>query len=203
MQEFPCQERREYVRTPLWVDVEFTILDEDEYEAVRRSERPPPRFISQEALPPGEEGQYQADSAFHSNLIDFLIHIDQKLDRILKLLSKVPGLEVPAFKDDKCKGDLFVGKGLDISGAGMSVICDKPIEPGRILRASFMISRFPIIPLVVFGEVVRTTPVQDDGKQRYQVVIKFIDLDEEDKEKIIAYTFQVQRDAIRKKKKRQ
>jgi c-di-GMP-binding flagellar brake protein YcgR len=33
--------------------------------------------------------------------------------------------------------------------------------------------------------------------------MRFIDLDEEDRDKIIAYTFQVQRDAIRKKKKGQ
>ena len=202
MQEFPSQERREYVRAPLWADVEFTVVDGDEYEAVRRSgQQSCCLSISQATLSFDEEGQYEADSTFHSSLVDFLIHMDNKLDRVLKLLSKVSGLEVSACKDDMDDEDLFVGQGSDISGTGMSVICDKALEPGQILKASFMISRFPVTPLVLFGRVVRVAPVQEDGKQRYQVVVRFIDLDEEDREKIIAYTFQVQRDAIRKEKK--
>lgn len=202
MQEFPKQERREYVRAALWADVEFTVVAADGYQAVSRSEQQPyRRSISQAALPLDEGGQYEADGTFHSNLIDFLIHIDDKLDRVLKLLSKSYGLEASACKDDKGGEDLFVGQGSDISGTGMSVICDRALEPGQILKASFMISRFPVIPLVLFGRVVRVIPVQEDGKQRYQVVMRFIDLDEEDREKIIAYTFQVQRDAIRKRKK--
>jgi hypothetical protein len=203
MQEFPKQERREYVRAALWADVEFTVVSADGYEAVSRSEQQPYcRSISQAALPLDEGGQYEADGTFHSNLIDFLIHIDDKLDRVLKLLSKSYGLEASACRDDKGGEDLFVGQGSDISGTGMSVICDRALEPGQILKASFMISRFPVIPLVLFGRVVRVIPVQEDGKQRYQVVMRFIDLEEEDREKIIAYTFQVQRDAIRKRKKR-
>ena len=202
VQGLVSQERREYVRAPLRVDVEFTVVDEDEYEAVRQSEQEPCwRFISQAALSFGEEGQYEGWNTFHSNLIDFLIHINGKLDRVLKLLSKVSSLDASACKDDKADKDFFVGKGSDISGAGMSIICDKALESRQILRASFMIPRFPVIPLVLFGEVVRVTPVQESGKQRYQVVLKFIDLDEGDREKIIAYTFQVQRDAIRRKKK--
>jgi len=202
MQGVPSQERREYVRAPLRVDVELTVVDEDQYKAVRRSEQQPCyRSISQGALSLNERGQHEADSTFHSNLIDFLIHIDDKLDRVLKLLSDVSGLEASAGKDDKGDEGLFVGQSSDISGTGMSVICDKALEPRQILKASFMISRFPVIPLLLFGRVVRVTPVQQGGKQRYHVVIRFIDLDEEDREKVIAYTFQAQRDAIRKEKR--
>jgi hypothetical protein len=202
MQGVPTQERREYVRAPLQVDVEFTAVDGDDYEAVRQSEHQTfRRFISQVALSFNERGQYEADSSFQSNLIDFLIHIDDKLDRVLKLLSNISGLEASASKDDKGDEDLFVAQGSDIGGTGMSVICDRALEPGQILKARFMISRFRVVPLVLFGRVVRVTPVQEDGKERYHVVVRFIDLDEEDREKVIAYTFQAQRDAIRKEKK--
>ena len=202
MQEVPTQERREYVRAPLQVDVEFTVVDGDEYEAVRQSEHQAfRRFISQAALSFNERGQHEADSTFQSKLIDFLIHIDDKLDRVLKLLSNVSRLEASASKDDKGDEDPFVAQGSDISGTGMSVICYRALEPGQILKARFMISRFPVVPLVLFGRVVRVTPVQEDGKQCYHVVVRFIDLDEEDREKVIAYSFQAQRDAIRKEKK--
>lgn len=201
MKRFPNRERREYVRAPLWVEVEFTVMDRHEYEARVRSEpRPSCRSVSQPALSIDEARQYEADSTFRSNLIDFLIHMDDKLDRLLELVSKISGPKASTGKHDKDEVP-FVGQGSDISGAGMSVICDKALEPGQILKASFMISRFPLIPLVLFGEVLRAAPVEQDGRHRYQVVVRFIDLDEEDREKIIAYTFQVQRDAIRKEKR--
>ena len=201
MKGFPSRERREYVRAPLRVDVEFTVMDRHEYETLMRSEHQPScRFGSQPALFVDEARQYEADSTFRSNLIEFLIHMDDKLDRLLEIVSKVSGPEASIRKDDEDKV-FFVGQGSDISGAGMSVICDKALKPGQILKASFVISRFPLIPLVLFGEVLRVAPVEEDGRHRYQVVVKFIDLDEEDREKIIAYTFQVQRDAIRKERK--
>ena len=201
MKGFPGRERREYVRALLWVDVEFTVMDRHEYEALMRSEpRPSGRVVSQPALSVDEARQYEADSTFRSNLIDFLIHMDDKLDRLLELVSKVSGPEALSRRHGKDEG-FFVGQGSDISGAGMSVICDKVLKPGQILKTSFMISRFPLVPLVLFGEVLRVEPVEEDGRHRYQVVVKFIDLDEEDREKIIAYTFQVQRDAIRKERK--
>ena len=94
MQRFPSRERREFVRAPLWVDVEFTVMDRDEYEAVMRSEQQPCcRFVSQPALSVDEARQYEAESTFRSNLIDFLIHMADKLNRLLELVSKVYGLE--------------------------------------------------------------------------------------------------------------
>ena len=202
MQEFPSRERREYVRADLWVNADFSVVNEEEYEAVMRSEQQPGRrFFCQAASPSDEGGQYETDSPFRSNLIDFLIHLDDKLDRVLKLLSRTSGLEGAACKDDKGDDQLFVGRGSDISGNGMSIICDKTFEQGQILKTSFTISRFPVIRLVLFGRVVRVATVQEDGKQCYRVVVKFIDLDEEDREKIIAYTFQAQREAIRKKRR--
>jgi hypothetical protein len=206
MQELPSQERREYVRAPLFVDVKLAVVDRNEYEAVRRSAQRQPscRLVGQTALSFDEGGQCDAESTFHLNLINFLIHMDDKLDRVLDLLSKisgVSGLEVSACNNDKGDKDVFLGQGSEISGAGMRVVCDKALKQGEILKASFMISRFPVTPLVLFGQVMRVVPVQEDGKQRYQVVLRFIDLDEEDREKVIAYTFQAQRDAIRKEKK--
>jgi len=202
MQEFPSRERREYVRAALWVNVDFSVVNEEEYEAVMRSEQQPGcRFINQAALPSDEGGQYETDSTFRSNLIDFLIHVDDKLDRVLKLLSRASGPEGAASKDYKGDAQLFVGRGSDISGNGMSIICDKTFEQGQILKTSFTISRFPIKRFELFGRVVRVAAVQEDGKQRYLVVVKFIDLGEDDREKIIAYTFQVQREAIRKKRR--
>ncbi|HID30754.1 MAG TPA: hypothetical protein EYP19_12220, partial [Desulfobacterales bacterium] len=144
MKGFPGRERREYVRALLWVDVEFTVMDRHEYEALMRSEpRPSGRVVSQPALSVDEARQYEADSTFRSNLIDFLIHMDDKLDRLLELVSKVSGPEALSRRHGKDEG-FFVGQGSDISGAGMSVICDKVLKPGQILKTSFMISRFPL-----------------------------------------------------------
>jgi hypothetical protein len=201
MQEYVGHERREYVRAPLQVDVEFLIVDADEYIRAKRSvAQCSSSFAGQGGLTL-DQVVHDADNAVDSHLIRFLIHMDEKLDTVLKLLSMVAGQESCACKNDNGNAVCFMGQGLEISGAGMSVLCDQTVTAGQILRARFMISRFPVVPLEVFGEVVGAEPVQADGRERYQVVIKFMDMDEDDREKIIAYTFQMQRDAIRRLKR--
>ena len=202
MQEPQNQERREYVRAPLKVDIEFMIVGEDEFEAIRRSELESCNRLMRQRVSAFDPGAlYEPTSIFNSNLVDFLIHLDDKLDRILKQLPKMSGHEASTCDYDKDEKDFFVGLSLDISGTGMNAVCDKLLEPGQILRASFMISRFPVIPIVLFGKVMRVNSIQEDGRDRYKIVVNFLDLDEDDREKIIAYTFQVQRDTIRRGKR--
>jgi c-di-GMP-binding flagellar brake protein YcgR len=52
----------------------------------------------------------------------------------------------------------------------------------------------------VFGEVIRAEPIDQGGKTVYQLGVKFLDLDINDREKIIACVFQKQRETIRRQK---
>ena len=50
-------------------------------------------------------------------------------------------------------------------------------------------------------KVVRISPSEKNGHLRYEISLEFLDLDEDHKEWIISYVFQMQREAIRRKKK--
>ena len=193
MESVKPDEKRHRVRVPLRARVEFTVMDAHEYETIRDEKgEMPHQFIGQPTKPvaPAEEENYPPGGAVDPNLIHFLIHLEEKMDRVLKLLSK----------DQKCDEGLFTGQGLDISGGGMKILCDKAVKPGQILKISSKNFRYPVVSLEVFGEVARVTPLQDDGEQRYEVGVKFLDLNEECRERIIAYIFQMQREAIRSSK---
>lgn len=195
MENVSSDEKRDSVRAALRAEVQFTVMDGHEYEAARDVEDARPhRFISQpmKLEVSGEEESYPVGRAVDPNLIEFLVHLEDKLDRVLKLLSK----------DEKCDQDLFIGKGVDIGAIGMRILCDKAVKPGQVLKIGLRIFRYPVISLEVFGEVLRVTPVEENRGQRYEVAVKFLDLDEEYREWIIAYVFQMQRETIRNSKKR-
>jgi hypothetical protein len=184
-------EKRDCVRAKLRADVHCAMIDECEAIKEERDERPG-RFVVKPIKRSGfvEEEHYGAGGGFDPNLIDFLIQIEDKLDRVLKLL-------VSREKDDE---NVFVGQGVDIGGGGMRMLCDTAVKPGQILKISFRIFRYPVVSLQVFGKVVRVNPVQEVGKQGYEVAVEFLNLHEDYKEWIITYVFQMQRESIRGKR---
>ncbi|MBA7695204.1 hypothetical protein ES703_103826 [subsurface metagenome] len=185
------KERRSHVRGDFSFKVKFRIMTPEEYETVKGA--------GDQILSPDKgigidsNDINRRDEEIYPNacMIDFLLRMDEKLDQILAILSK----------DGVDKGRLNQGIGINISGTGMEIITDKPVEPGKIIHANFVLLRFPLVFIDVFGEVLRGTPVDEDGKTIYYIGIKFLDLDQNDRERIIACVFQRQREIIRKSKK--
>ena len=188
--------KRMTVRAPLPVEVEFQVMDANEYAAIKEKGIDRPQCLLGPSVilePPGnEEANHSCSSSFDLFLVDYLICIEEKLDRILKLVSKNQG----------SNGYPFIGEGLNIGGGGMKILSPQPVEPGQVLKISFRMLRYPLMSLKVFGEVVRVIPFSENGIDRYEVAVEFLDLNEEFKERIIAYVFQMQREAIRNSKKR-
>ena len=187
-------EKRDGVRAALTVEVQFSVVEPEAYKAARdKHDVRPIRLPSHPGTGsiPGEEDKASLSRLPDSDLIDFLIQIEDKLDLVLKLLAK----------QDQCGEELFVGEGLDIGGGGMRIVCDKEVAPGQILDARFRIFRYPVVTLAVFGKVVRVRPCEKDGRGLYEVALEFLDLDEDYKEWIISYVFQIQREAIRNLKR--
>jgi hypothetical protein len=193
------EEKRESVRAALRAEVQFSVMEAHEYEAVKDQiglqgcvGRGPFRASIQPGIADASEGALTGDTAPEADLIGFLIQIDEKLDRILNMLTK----------KDICNDlPVYVGEGLDISGSGMRLLSEENIEPGKVLDTRFQISRYPAVLLQVYGKVVRTRSMDRHGKPGYEIALAFLDLDESYKEWIISYVFQIQREAIRSEKK--
>jgi c-di-GMP-binding flagellar brake protein YcgR len=117
--------------------------------------------------------------------------MDEKLDQILIKLSK----------EEVGRGLLAKqGIGINISGSGMNVVVEEPVELGQIIQAHFLLSRIPLVFIDAFGEVLRVKPLDENGTVTYNLGIEFLDLKPNDRERIIACVFQRQRKSIRERK---
>ena len=185
------KERRSYVRGDISFQVKFKIMSPEEYQDLKRSNK---EFFSHDTREKGiditDTGNKDDHIVPNTYLIDFLLYMDEKLDQILAFVSQ----------DMTDKESLNQGIGSNISGSGMNIITDKPLELGKIIHTNFVLSRFPLVFIDVFGEIVRVTPVDEDGKTSYHLGTKFLDLNLNDRERIIACVFQRQREAIRESK---
>lgn len=191
MTDKESKEKRSFVRANLSFKIKFRVITEEEYEKIKETGNRVPF--------PDEKGlifdNTDADTelsgiAANQYLTDLLFQIDEKLDRILAVLSK----------DEQ---DLVVfeqGSGLNIGGSGMKIVVDSPVESGQLIHTNIVLSKFPPMFMDLFGEVVRAESIDQEGKTVYQLGIKFLDLDINDREKIIACVFQKQRETIRRKK---
>lgn len=192
MQDFTQQHNRKHVRAPISVPVKFSVMTLDQYDNIKV-------FMEQKRLHGPQKDDIAGPSSIKQDdslakpeiyLIDFLFRIDEKLDRILDLL----------LRDEPDNGKVRKGRALDISGAGMSIVYGEPLQIGDILNTNFLVSKFPPVWLDLYGEVVRIVPIQEGAETTYEIGLRFIDLNEEDREQIIFYTFQQQRGAIRSMK---
>jgi hypothetical protein len=183
-------ERRLYVRENFPFTVKFRVLTPGEYAKIKG--------VGYQSVPGSETVADIADNdkrnpeiTSHTCLIDFLLQMDEKLDRIMALLSEEGEAERLISNQ---------GTGVNISGAGMNIVVDEPLEPGQIIQARFFLSRSPLVFMTVCGEVTWATPVDENGKTVYQLGITFLDLNPSDRERIIACVFQRQREALRRRK---
>lgn len=82
----------------------------------------------------------------------------------------------------------------DISGGGLRTLVGEPLELGQIMRIIIILEKERI---EVEGEVVRCR-IFDSAVKRYDCGIRFRDVEEKDRSKIIAFVFEKQRN-LRKK----
>ena len=189
--EMVLKERRSYVRGDFAFTVKFGTMTHEEYEAAKRTGGQILSSGKKNLIIDGADTDNRDSSIpLSSGLVDFLLGMDEKLDHIMGILSK----------DKADEGLLNQGTVVNISGSGMNLEVDRQVQYGQIIHANFVLSKIPLIVMDVFGEVVRVTPLEDDGKTWYRLGIRFLDLNECDRENIIACVFQRQRETIRKSK---
>ena len=184
------KERRSFVRGDFSFKVKYRIMTREEYKTMKGSDNqllPPDGALGLDIIDSDRVGQESPSNAY---MTDFLLQMDEKLDKILALLSN----------GEPDKGLLSQGLGVNISGAGISMRADKPVESGTIVQTNFVLSKNPMVFIKVFGEVERITPVKEEGVTRYEIGIRFLDISPEDRERIITFVFQRQRKAIRNRK---
>ena len=187
MTDMTSKERRSCVRGNFSFAVRYTIVNPKEYEELKRYDS---SIVSSTKAIIIDTSKQDIGLTENYLIVNFLLQMDEKLNQIVAMLSK----------DRECEGLLNKAVGENISGAGMNMLVDKFIEAGTIIRAEFIPSRFPLVFINAFGEVIQATEVDENGKSMYRLGIKFLNLSSSDRERIISCVFQKQREAIRKRK---
>lgn len=182
---------RGHVRESFGFKIAFEPVSPDEY-GKKRMEWEDERLFDRKLL---NLESLDADTpskapSMESHLLYFFLEMDAKLDRLIAhLTGKGKGEEMPE-----------EGMGLDLSGGGMKMRVGNPLDKGQILCANLLLSRVPFVRVRVFGEVVNVTPSENAAETCFDVGVRFLDLDPDERERIIAYVFQRQREVLRKRK---
>lgn len=187
------EERRSFVRGNFSFNIKFKTMTKDEYEDLKKTNEAIFPTFKQEPGVDIKDREINAGHLASALLINHLVQIDEKLDLILDLLSN----------DKTVKGLYSQGVGLNISGSGMNIMVTRPVECGQVIHTKFYLSKFPLVYMDVFGEVVHVTQVDKDSRTHYKLGLKFLDLSINDRERIISSVFQRQRGDIRKIKSAQ
>ena len=181
------KDRRSHVRGDISFRVKFTVLTPEQYENIEKSNWEIFSLNEKQHRLNIADVNNRVDGEVDATLINFLIHIDEKLDHVLSLLSQ----------DKRDKVIPKEGIGVNISGSGMSIMVEEPVEYGQVIHTKLFRSQFSLVFLDIFGEVVRVTP---ENKGIYNLGVKFLNLNEKDRDRIISAVFQRQREIIRKRK---
>jgi hypothetical protein len=186
------EEKRSYVRENFSFKVKFRTMTREEYDSIKKNDY---QLSSSNQL---RHFSHMADAdegnngiVFDNRVIDFLLQMDDKLDQILALLSN---------EKEGSNINVREGLGMNISGSGMNILTDWFIDSNSIIQTNFVLSRYPIIFIDSYGEVVRVKAVNENGKRGYRLGVKFLDLDPRDRERIVACVFQWQRESRRRRK---
>ena len=185
-----AKERRSYVRGDLSFQIKYKIMTSEEFENLKKDNK---AILSSSDMARNidiVDTGISTDNTVNAALINYILQIDEKLDQVLELLSK-DGLAAVPF----CPG-----LGQNISGSGMQLVLEQPVESGQIIHAKFFLSKLPIVFMEIFGKVIRVVQEDEEDRVLYKIGIEFLDLNISDRERIIASVFQRQREAIRESK---
>jgi hypothetical protein len=180
------REKREYVRALISTNVKIARIDPNRLEKLSGLS---------EAMPAGNPENAQAPEAvteedlprWVNQFAQYLLRIDEKLDRILEKLECEPS-EVSQFVDATIR---------DISGSGMGLVVPEAVEIGQLLQICMSLPGFPLNSFQAYGKVVRISPHRGKDKGLFHAAVKFLHMSDTDRERLIAYSFSAQRKAIR------
>ncbi|MCA1744060.1 MAG: PilZ domain-containing protein [Desulfonatronovibrio sp.] len=116
-------------------------------------------------------------------LIAFLKGMDEKLNMILSLLNK-----------GNIQDDFPIAtEVIEISGAGLQFISDETFKVDDVVEMALILSQFPLKVVGIVGLINRRTKVKNVPVW----VVEFTSVRDIDREKIVQFVFQEQREQIR------
>ena len=135
-----------------------------------------------------EEIISKGDKGLELFLIKMMFEIDKKLDMVLKVINKGENESlIPKEPVD-----------VTLSGSGLCFESKDSAVVGDILKLKIYLQSFPQTEILVFGEVIEVEELESE--KGYKVAIKYLLINEEDREEIIHFTLKKQQEILRNSK---
>lgn len=167
---------REYSRVDAFLPVNIRLVEKEELPALRS------RTALESTIPEQSEMPEPEDKV----IAECMRILNAKLDTILKIL---------AFQTSESK--TLCLRQVNISAGGLCVSTKEIFEPGSVVEIRLMLPSSPYVVYYVYGEVVKSDPVDDI----FQNSIEYTEIDEDIREQIAKYVFERQREILRKKRR--
>ena len=173
-------EKREYVRAELTTQVRIQPVSREEFDRIKTVQTD----AAMDNACPDESTMLNAP---FGHLLQRLNGIEEKVDRILAKLD-------PAYGSDD---GVRYGTAQNISGVGIKLSLNEEMEVGQLVLISLSVPGFSIGFLQAYGEIIRVAPRGDAGRKSFDTSVKFLIINETEREKLISYAFFKQRQVIR------
>jgi hypothetical protein len=197
-------ESRNSVRIPDYFTIYYNVVTQKEYD------KNAPLYISRRtANRPGlrkNEGELfsfdwshiEDEVDFDPVLVKILFYMDQKIDKVISnqemILKKFDTVE--EVQDVSAEGEC-----IDISGSGVNMLVTEKLNPGSILELTIDPPTNPPIQIILLGKLSRVCPSKDKENNGFEASVTFTAINEDDRDDLIKYIFQRQRELIASRKR--
>jgi hypothetical protein len=182
---------REYFRIEDRLSIDFRYVSPEEFLRLESIIRYHPSCKSERPRAVQFEGDFivRAEGE-EKELFAYMKVLDKKLDMIIELLE--------AKKSEDAYKSLYTR--VNISGAGIRFLSDGPLNMGARVELRIALPTSPFSRLSTLCEVVRTEQSATDEGTGWQIALKFIVINEYDRDVLINYIFTKEREKMRSEK---
>jgi len=197
-------ESRNSVRIPDSFTINYNIVTQKEYD------KKAPLYISRRTANRSAVRRHETETFafdwshiedevdFDPVLVKILFYLDQKIDKIISnqemILKKFDtGEEV---QDVSAAGEC-----IDISGSGVNMLITEKLNPGSLLELMIDPPINPPIQILLLGKLTRICQSKDKENNGFEASVTFTAINEDDREGLIKYIFQRQRELISSRKR--
>lgn len=191
MPENDMDDRREYFRIKDRLAIEVRVITDDEFEELENSIRyNPTQVIDKSYDMHFLRESISNDEKEKSQVLSYLVMIDKKLDMLIDFLYKPK------------KEELFHTSYMEVevSGNGVRFFTDLEIHGGDYTEIRIVIPRFPYPKITALSQVLRGEECFVNEIKYWEVITRFIVINEEDRDLLINYIFVKDRERLRLKK---
>ncbi|MBI3601266.1 MAG: PilZ domain-containing protein [Nitrospinae bacterium] len=126
--------------------------------------------------------------------IRMLVSIEKKLDGIADIIKGSEACKENGFCDGKCR---------DMSGSGIAFYGSRQLNKDDIVEIKMSLPKLPPIPINIIGMVVKCEAFSgiEIKEGKYLTAVKFAAINEEDREEIVRFVLERQREQIKAMKR--